>query len=174
MNLTGIRTPFEILKILLAESFFAATLVPDPGGPVVDVGSGAGFPGLAMAIYRPEWKLILVEPRQKRAAFLAALRRELKLNQVEVLNRRLEECTLPDFPELPAMLTMRAVGSIPVVVRQGVRFLNDAGRVLLFSTAEAAKATMDGLSEVRWSSPVGIPWIREHILLLGQIQGCST
>ncbi len=75
MNLTAIRAPLDVVKILLAESFFAAVLVENPQGPILDIGSGAGFPGLAMAVYRPELELILLEPRKKRAAFLVALRR---------------------------------------------------------------------------------------------------
>jgi 16S rRNA (guanine527-N7)-methyltransferase len=92
MNLTAIQAPVDVLKILLAESFLAAGLVEEPKGPILDIGSGAGFPGLAMAVYRPELELILLEPRKKRAAFLAALRRELGLTAVAVWNRRLEEC----------------------------------------------------------------------------------
>ena len=122
MNLTGIRQPVDVLKILFAESFFAAVLVGDPQGAILDVGSGAGFPGLAMAVYRPELKLILLEPRKKRAAFLAALRRELGLAGVSVWNRRLEECVVADFSDLPTVLTMRAVGQISEVIEHGTRF----------------------------------------------------
>ena len=80
MNLTAVQAPVDVLKTLLGESFFAAALVEEPEGPILDIGSGAGFPGLAMAVYRPELELILLEPRKKRAAFLAALRRELGLS----------------------------------------------------------------------------------------------
>jgi len=168
MNLTAIQAPLDVLKILLAESFFAAALVEEPKGPILDIGSGAGFPGLAMAVYRPELELILLEPRKKRAAFLAALRRELGLAGVVVCNRRLEECTPGDFSELPTVLTMRAVGATTEVVDCGIRFLQGSRRVLLFSSIQAAKATMEGMKGVCWRSPSPIPWNPDHLILLGQ------
>jgi 16S rRNA (guanine527-N7)-methyltransferase len=167
MNLTAIQSPVDVLKILFAESFFAAVLLGDPKGPILDIGSGAGFPGLAMALYRPELNLILLEPRKKRAAFLAALRRELGLGRVSVWNRRLEECVKADFSELPAVLTMRAVGGIGVVVERGARLLRGDRRILLFSSVQAAKATMEKVEGVCWQPQVPIPWDPAHLILLG-------
>ena len=167
MNLTAIQSPVDVLKILFAESFFAAELVGDPKGPILDIGSGAGFPGLAMAVYRPELNLILLEARKKRAAFLAALRRELGLVGVEVRNRRLEECMVADFSELPAVLTMRAVGGIGTVVERGARLLRGDRRILLFSSVQAAKSTMENTQRVCWQPQVSIPWDTSHVILLG-------
>jgi len=167
MNLTAIQSPVDLLKTLFAESFFAAELVGDPKGPILDIGSGAGFPGLAMAVYRPELKLILLEARKKRAAFLAALRRELGLVGVEVRNRRLEECMVADFSELPAVLTMRAVGGIGTVVERGARLLRGDRRILLFSSVQAAKSTMANTEGVCWQPQVSIPWDPSHVILLG-------
>ena len=167
MNLTAIQSPIDVLKILFAESFFAAGLVGDPKGSILDIGSGAGFPGLAMALYRPELKLILLEARKKRAAFLAALRRELGLVEVEVWNRRLEECLRADFSDLPTLLTMRAVGGIGAVVEYGSRLLRGDRRILLFSSVQAAKSTLEDVKNVCWQPPVPIPWNPTHLILLG-------
>ena len=170
MNLTAIQSPVDVLKTLFAESFFAAVLVADPKGAILDIGSGAGFPGLAMAVYRPELKLILLEPRKKRAAFLAALRRELGLTRVSVSNRRLEECVVADFSELPTVLTMRGIGPIAEVVGRGVPFLQGDRRVLLFSSVQAAKSTTDDLNWVRWRPASPIPWNTDHLILLGEVR----
>jgi 16S rRNA (guanine527-N7)-methyltransferase len=167
MNLTAIQHPIEVLKVLLAESFFAAVLVGDPKGAILDIGSGAGFPGLAMAVYRPELELILLEPRGKRAAFLAALRRELGLAKLAVWNQRLEECAKADFSELPTVLTMRAVGGIEKVVERGATFLQGERRILLFSSVQTAKSTMDDVKGVCWQPEVPIPWEPTHLILLG-------
>ena len=167
MNLTGIQQPVDVLKILFAESFFAAVLVGDPQGAILDVGSGAGFPGLAMAVYRPELKLILLEPRKKRAAFLAALRRELGLAGVSVWNRRLEECVVADFSDLPTVLTMRAVGQISEVIKHGAPLLRGDRRILLFSSVQAAKPAMQDTKGVCWQPEVPIPWDPAHLILLG-------
>ena len=177
MNLTAIQAPLDVLKILLAESFFAAVLVEEPKGPILDIGSGAGFPGLAMALYRPELKLILLEARKKRAAFLAALRRELGLVGVEVRNCRLEECVMADFSDLPTLLTMRAVGGIGAVVEYGSRLLRGDRRILLFSSVQAAKSTMENTEGVCWQPQVPIPWDPAHVILLGHATRhgrCST
>jgi 16S rRNA (guanine527-N7)-methyltransferase len=167
MNLTAIRHPVDVLKTLFGESFFAAMLIGDPQGPILDVGSGAGFPGLAMAVYRPELKLILLEPRKKRAAFLAALRRELGLAGISVWNRRLEECVVADFSDLPTVLTMRAVGRISEVIERGAPLLGGDRRVLLFSSVQAAKPAMGDTKAVCWQPEVPIPWNPAHLILLG-------
>ena len=168
MNLTAIQAPVDVLKILFAESFFAAVLVGDPKGAILDIGSGAGFPGLAMAVYRPELEVILLEPRKKRAAFLVALRRELGLAGVSVWNRRLEECVVADFSGLATVLTMRAVGKIPKVVERGASFLQGDRRIFLFSSGQTAKSTMEDVKGVDWHSPEPIPWNPAHVILLGQ------
>jgi 16S rRNA (guanine(527)-N(7))-methyltransferase RsmG len=170
MNLTAIQAPSDVLKILLAESFFSAVLVKEPKGPILDIGSGAGVPGLAMAIYRPELELILLEPRKKRAAFMAALRRELGLSRVSIWKRRLEECAPNDFSELPTVLTMRAVAETATLVQCGIRFLQGPRSILLFSSTKTARPTMDGIAGVCWQPPRVIPWNSEHLVLFGQVE----
>lgn len=169
MNLTAIQAPLEMLKILLAESFFAAEVVGDPRGPILDIGSGAGIPGLALAVYHPELDVILLEPRKKRAAFLTALRRQLGLTRVAVWNRRLEECDASCFPELPTLLTMRAVGDVKRVVERGIGLLRGSRQVLLFSSLQAAKASIEGIRGICWRRPSIVPWNPEHVLILGQV-----
>ena len=170
INLTAIQDPIEIMKVLLAESFFAAELIGNSNGPLLDIGSGAGFPGLAMAIYRPGLEAILLEPRKKRAAFLSALRRELGLSLVSVWDRRLDECVAADFARLPTLLTMRGVGPKTQLVEEGAQFLRGSRNVLLFSSLRAAEATMDGLSSVGWQSPRPVPWNPNHVILFGQVK----
>lgn len=171
MNLTAIQSPLDVLKILLAESFFGAGLVGDPRGPILDVGSGAGFPGLAMAVYRPELELILLEPRKKRAAFLMALRRELALPRVAVWSRRLEEVATGDFSEPPTVLTMRGVAAVGNLITRGMRFLRGSRGVLLFSSVETAYATMESITMIAWQPPSPIPWNPNHLVLVGHAQG---
>ena len=104
MNLTGLQDRADILRDLFAESFLAAPLLAEEDSPLLDVGSGAGFPGMALKIYRPELTVHLVEPRRKRAAFLETVRRRLGLEGVAVLHKRLEECRsgrLHPFPLAP-------------------------------------------------------------------------
>src|SRR6202030_1325115 len=91
VNLTAIRDPLEILYRHFCESMYAATSVPLQAGRLADVGSGGGFPGLALKIARPELQVFLIESNVKKATFLAEVVRELYLIETPVLVSRYEE-----------------------------------------------------------------------------------
>jgi 16S rRNA (guanine527-N7)-methyltransferase len=104
-NLTAIREPVEILRRHIAESAFLTKVLPLGPGKLVDVGTGAGFPGLTAKILSPDTSVVLVEAVHKKAAFLKEAARELGLPGIEVRAARFE-----DLPPLDAdWLTMRAV-----------------------------------------------------------------
>lgn len=69
IDLTAARSPDELVDLMLADALVLASRLPD-GARLVDVGTGAGAPGLALALLRPDLKVTLVEPLGKRAAFL--------------------------------------------------------------------------------------------------------
>jgi len=168
INLTGLRTVSEILQTHFAESFWAARQLTAGDTPVLDVGSGAGFPGLALKLYRPELTVYLLEPRKKRAAFLSAIRSELGLRQVTILNKTLEDCRPEDFPVRPSVVTLRALGEIERLTRLGLPFLSEHGRIVLFLTSHQVEPIVVRLPEIDWSEPVPIPWTREKALLMGR------
>src|SRR5882757_10429729 len=91
INITAIRDPLEMLYRHFCESMYAAVAVPLQGGRLADVGSGGGFPGLALKIIRPGLQVFLVESNIKKVTFLAEVIRELGLNGAQVLARRYEE-----------------------------------------------------------------------------------
>ncbi|MGB9145730.1 MAG: 16S rRNA (guanine(527)-N(7))-methyltransferase RsmG, partial [Acidobacteriaceae bacterium] len=70
MNLTAVRDPESILRRHFAESLFAAEHIPPGVATLLDFGSGAGFPGIPIAIARPEIAVTLAESQNKKAAFL--------------------------------------------------------------------------------------------------------
>lgn len=91
LNLTRIVEPSEAARFHFLESAFLSTLIASPaakGGRVVDVGSGAGFPGLPLACVWKDCEVVLVEPSGKRAVFLKEAIRKLGLRSVKVLNER--------------------------------------------------------------------------------------
>lgn len=90
INLTGHRTLRAILRDLVLEACALAAQLPADLGGLVDVGSGAGFPGLPIAILRPGWRLTLIEPRRRRHHFQRAAVRDLELRNVELLEGRAE------------------------------------------------------------------------------------
>src|SRR5918992_6107819 len=92
-NLTAIRDPLAMVAHHLLDSL--ALLPPLPlaaaGGRIADAGSGAGLPGIPLAIARPGWRVALAESRQKKCAFLRQAAIELELANVEVHEGRVEQ-----------------------------------------------------------------------------------
>src|SRR5947209_13340564 len=91
INLTAIRDPLEILYRHFCESMYAAEALHLENGRLADVGSGGGFPGLALKIMRPGLRVFLVESDIKKVTFLAEVIRELGLRDAQVLARRYDE-----------------------------------------------------------------------------------
>lgn len=88
-NLTAIKNPADMLIQHVMDSL---AVIPHITGPyIVDVGSGAGLPGLPIALAKPDWQVDLVESNQKKASFLQQVRIELALDNVTVFPSRIEE-----------------------------------------------------------------------------------
>lgn len=175
MNLTGLRKRADILRDLFAESFLAASLLAEEDGPLLDVGSGAGFPGMALKIYRPELTVHLVEPRGKRAGFLETVRRRLGLEGVAVIHKRLEECRPHDFPLPPRTVTMRGLGAIDAKLACCDRLIQGRAKLVLFTTRRIWNGELRRLPGVDWADPIQVPWSRQRLLVSGVRQNqCST
>ena len=113
INLTAITEYEEILDKHFYDSLLAAT---EPlSGTLVDVGTGAGFPGVVLKIVFPELKVILVEPLQKRCIFLESLIDRLQLQDIEVARDRGEEYSLKHREEYD-YVTARAVTSLDKLI----------------------------------------------------------
>lgn len=87
-NLTAVREPEAMLSRHLFDSL--AVLPHMTGTRIADVGSGAGLPGIPLALVRPDWRVVLFESNQKKAVFLQQARIELGLKNVEVVGERVE------------------------------------------------------------------------------------
>lgn len=87
-NLTAVREPEAMLALHVLDCL---AVLPHISGPrIADVGSGAGLPGIPVALARPEWGVALVESNHKKAAFLQQARIELGLENVEIIDERME------------------------------------------------------------------------------------
>lgn len=120
----------------LLDSLRAVPLLP-PSGTVCDLGSGAGLPGVALCIARPDLRYVLVEVRRTRAAFLNDVITALELHNVTVHPRRLE--TLRESVEV---CTARAFASPGKTWQSAVRLLTEAGR-LIYWAGESFDTTTD-------------------------------
>lgn len=141
-NLTGLSAPHEITRTLFLESLLFLRLLPPGPLRLVDVGSGAGFPGIPLHIVAPQIQVVLVEARRKRVSFLRAVGRELALEDASVWHGRAED--LPADREAMGegfdVATMRAVAGSGRALAMARPLLRRPGGRLVASLAVGADA----------------------------------
>jgi 16S rRNA (guanine527-N7)-methyltransferase len=161
LNLTAVRDPDEILSRHFVECIAAAQALPDGISTLLDFGSGAGFPGIPIALCRPEIAVTLAESQGKKAGFLQECVRTLGLNasvhsgRAENLERRFSCVTLRAVDRMGAAIS----ATVPLVVQGGWL---------------APMTTLSELSAVRefagpsfaWSDPVALPNSEQRVLAL--------
>jgi len=158
VNLTGISRLEEALMRHYCESLFVALHLPAEPVSVLDVGSGAGFPGVPMAIYRPDCLVTLTESHQRKAAFLREATRSLP--NVRVVAKRAESIT-----ETFDWVVSRAV-PWEQLRRRAAWLGRTVGLLLSLSDAQRVRVS----EEWRWQAPVPVPWSRTGVLLLGSLR----
>jgi 16S rRNA (guanine527-N7)-methyltransferase len=132
-GLIGPREAERIWSRHLLNCAAVAELIP-PAARVVDVGSGAGLPGIALAVARPELHVLLVEPLLRRAEWLSATVGELGLAGVEVRRARAEEVVGTVEADV---VTARAVAALPRLARWCLPLVRPGGALLAVKGASA-------------------------------------
>ena len=130
-NLVRFAEPRELVDRHLLDALAGVRLL-EGRGRLLDVGSGAGLPGVPLLIAKPEWRGVLLEPRQKRWAFLKLVIRELELD-AEAVDRRYEN--LPEDACFD-LVTARAVGGRKELLAWARSHLTEGGGVALWTTVE--------------------------------------
>ena len=164
ISLTTVVDPTEILQFHFGESLFAASLAAIRDGRLADVGSGAGFPGLALALVAPELAVSVIESNSKKAAFLAEVVRMLDLRHVEIINKRMEEAP-PALGQLD-FITARALGAHKTLMKWARRRLAANGRLVLWLGEEDSKKIASDRTWT-WRSPMLIPGSKRRFILVG-------
>lgn len=158
INLVGPGTLAEFLELHFLDSLtLAPTLdgLASPDGPVrlLDVGTGAGFPGLVLKIARPHLDLVLLDPRQKRGTFLRHMVRTLGLAGVAVVEGRLpEDAPIAAKGGLFQAITCRALTDLSSFLALAEPLLAPQGRILCMKGPRAEQELGDW-QEVRPSAP---------------------
>ena len=142
MNLTRIESLEDVVRLHYCESFFLAQWLPTGPLRVADVGSGPGFPGVPIALLRPNLEVTLIESNRRKAVFLRESTRGIP-------NLQILDCRAQDVPERFDWVVSRAV-SIPEVVG-----LNLAPRKAILATG------LD--SPIGWEA-IALPWGNHHVL----------
>ncbi|HXJ93527.1 MAG TPA: 16S rRNA (guanine(527)-N(7))-methyltransferase RsmG [Terriglobia bacterium] len=173
INLTTITKPEEIIVRHFAESMYLSK-AQELRGRLLDVGSGAGFPGLALRITNPELQVVLLEPVAKKRAFLKEVIRECGFESVEVRGERIEEYCRSHSGEF-GLVTARALGSFDSTLPAMVRCLRVDGELCLWLTrseAENLSAQTPAFNRlVKWCEPISVPLSRDREIWHGKPVG---
>ncbi len=195
INLTAIRDPDEIVTRHFGESFFLARHLfpladgwgdglsdkacPEPAEGsvrptlsntcVLDIGAGAGFPGLPLKIWAPAISLTLVESNHKKAAFLREVIRALTLTDVNVIPARAETLAAQNDPALPPadIVTLRAVDRFDAILPVAARLLAPSGRLALLIGSTQLSTLTTLAPTIHWQPPIPIPQSHSRVLSIG-------
>ena len=129
-NLTAVRDPREMVGKHLLDSLAMHAFVDDiaaAGGSLADLGTGAGLPGIPLAIAKPGLRVVLVESNGKKVRFMREAVRKLGLANVEVVESRIEAY---DAPGRFDAITARALATLPLIVALGGHLLRPGGVLL--------------------------------------------
>jgi 16S rRNA (guanine527-N7)-methyltransferase len=185
INLTAVREPEEMVTRHFGESLFAARhLIPDPRVPfpgearpqatayhpqgrsardLIDLGSGAGFPGLPIKMWAPGIRATLIESNQKRATFLREAIRALRLTDINVFSGRGE-----NLAEQARIVTLRAVERFDAVLPATANLVAPSGRFALLVGGAQVERARQLLPAFAWQLPISIPLSSNRVLLLGK------
>jgi 16S rRNA (guanine527-N7)-methyltransferase len=161
MNLTSVRDPEGIVQRHFLESIACARLLPREIRTLLDFGSGAGFPGIPIALCRPEIDVTLAESQGKKAAFLQEAVRTLGLS-VQIHAGRAE--TLATQFDCA---TLRAVDRMNLAVQAAARLVRIGGWLAPLTTRAAHLKIQAAVGAgFAWSAPASLPGSDDRVLLL--------
>jgi 16S rRNA (guanine527-N7)-methyltransferase len=179
INLTALRDPEEIVTRHFGESLFAARHLfplradeaPTQGDlmDLIDVGSGAGFPGLAVKIWDLHLRVTLIESSQKKATFLREAVRRLTLADINVFSARAQA-----FSGCALVVTLRAVERFSDALPAAAALLAPAGRLALLISQSQVATAHKLTPSFSWSAPIPIPLSAHRILLIGASQAATN
>jgi 16S rRNA (guanine527-N7)-methyltransferase len=163
ISLTTIVEPVEMVRTHFGESIFGRTSGLISEGRLADVGSGAGFPGIPLAITTSELQVTLIEPSLKKVVFLSEVKRELQLENVRIVRGSMSVVDAGEFD----YITSRALGRFADFLQFASRHTLDEGRAVLW-LGEAAATEIAQVSSWRWHSARSIPLSDRRCILVGE------
>jgi len=168
VNLTAVRTAETIVTRHFGESLFAARLLfphTTTMQSVLDIGSGAGFPGLPLKIWAPALDLTLVESNQRKAVFLREVVRALGLQDVQVSSDRAEK-----LPTQADLVTFRAVEHFEQILPVAHKLTKPGGRMAILIGSSQTKTAISALGTVGWDPPIPVPMSRSRSLMVAHVR----
>lgn len=178
MNLTAITEPEDVARLHLLDCAALLNITDFRGKRVVDVGTGAGFPGMPLRILEPDFDLTLLDSLGKRIAFLQRVCDEMGLQRVTCVHARAEEFAAKHREQYD-IATSRAVAALPVLCELTLPLVKVGGRFLAMKavdsddeirTAKSAVAQLGG--KVEDISDYTIPGtdITHRVVVIGKVK----
>ncbi len=149
-NLTAITDPEEVLIKHFLDSLSLLIAYDRPRARLLDIGAGAGFPGLPLKIVRPQWHVTLLEATNKKVLFLRHMIEILQLKGLEAVHGRAEE--LGHNQQYRAsfdVVTARAVASLPTLLEYAAPFCRVGGQIILPKKGDLSEELTQGKRAAR-------------------------
>ena len=154
-RLVGSVEPSWVAENVFVHSFCFLVGLPEGTRRVADLGSGAGIPGVPIAIVRPDLETTLIEARQRRVSFLSTVVRELRLGSVTVVGNRIESLPSSYDARFDAVV-MRCAGSRSEMLESALRLVRQGGVVVMSAPADGP--TPRGAETLEVRAPSGLLW----------------
>ncbi len=162
-NLTGAKDS-DTIDQFIYDAVFPVSFLPKTKN-LLDIGTGAGFPGMILAMALRDTQVTLAEPLVKRASFLQFIKADLSLDNVRVVKKRVEEM----HPEIFELVTSRAVSDTKILLKLSENFRDESSK-LLFYKGEKVYDEVDALNDIGETMKHKIIQTKNrHYLLLGDL-----
>jgi len=158
-NLTGARDN-NTLDNFIYDAVFPVSFLPKVK-TLMDIGTGAGFPGMILAFALPDTHVTLVEPLVKRASFLQFIKADLNLSNVTVVKKRVEQME----PQIFELITSRAVTDTKMLLKLSEAFRDEKTKFLFYKGEKVFDEVRDGVKDMKHKI---IERQNRHYLLLGE------
>ena len=158
-NLTGAKDE-DTLNNFIYDALFPVKFLPHVNS-LMDIGTGAGFPGMILALALPDTQVTLVEPLTKRASFLQFIKADLGLENVTVVKKRVEQMQ----PQIFDIITSRAVTDTKMLLKLSENFRDENSKLLFYKGEKVFDEINEGIKDMNYKI---IEKDNRHYLLLGE------
>ena len=182
VNLTSITNPEEVFIKHFLDSLSLLMIYDAPNARLLDIGAGAGFPGLPLKIVRPQWHVVLLEATGKKVKFLQHIIETLQLKDVVAVNGRAEELAhKAEYRGSFDVVIARAVASLPALIEYAAPFCRLGGQLIFPKKGDLAEELARGkraASQVgarfKADIPVTLPGLGDgrRLLVWEQVNKC--
>lgn len=172
ISLTTITDPKQAAEQLYFESLFATKFISNEINSIVDIGTGAGFPGLPICFAKTGLSITLIEADKRKSAFLSEVRRSLNLSNLKIINDRFENISLESD-----LVTVRALEKLENQVPKIIEKFIKSKLIILFVSLQTANNVLSTSKEKllsRESEITALPESKNRVLLLFHKKECFT